>query len=184
MAEKSTIARPYAKAAFGLAFDQHSLAAWSDALAVAGQVAADERVRKLLVSPHLTTADLAELFIAIMEPTVRQHAGIDEQAGNFIRTLATNRRLGLLPEIRGIFEKLKSESENTADVTLTSAVPLDEELQRKYSSALRNRLRREVRLHTAIDPSLIGGAVLRAGDLVIDGSLRGRLERLNAEIGG
>jgi F-type H+-transporting ATPase subunit delta len=184
MAEKITIARPYAKALFELAFDEGKLAIWSDVLAVAAQVASDERVRRLLVSPHVTTSDMAELFTGIVGPIAQKLGEADQHVRNLLQTLAVNRRLGLVPEISQIFEKLKAESENTADVTVTSAVPLNDEQEKKYASVLRNRLRREVRLHKAVDPSLLGGAVLRADDLVIDGSLRGRLERLGAEVAG
>lgn len=178
MAEKSTIARPYAKALFEHALGQKKLGAWSGALARLASVASDERVRKLLVSPHVTPAELADLFIAI------GGEGMDEQGSNFVRTLAANRRLGFLPEIAAIFERLKAESENTVDVTVISAAPLDAEQQKKYAAALQKRLKREVRLHCEVDPTLLGGAILRADDLVIDGSLRGRLERLSAEVTG
>jgi F-type H+-transporting ATPase subunit delta len=178
MAEKSTIARPYAKALFELAFEQKALGAWSETLARFAEVVSDERVKPLLISPHVTPVELAELFIAIGGP------GLGEYGKNFVHTLATNRRLGFLPEIAAMFEKLKAESENTADVTVVSAAPLDAEQQRKYAAALEKRLKRDVRLHVEVDPKLLGGAVLRADDLVIDGSLRGRLARLAAEVTG
>lgn len=185
MAEKTTIARPYAKALFELAFDRGAMEAWSNVLAVAAQVAADERVRKLFVSPHLTVNDLTELFIAIIGPVVHKDRDIDEHARNFIRTLASNRRLALLPEIATIFARLKADSEDAVDVTVTSAVPLDGKLELSYGGALSKRLRKKiVRLHPEVDPTLLGGAILRANDLVIDGSLRGRLERLSAEVTG
>lgn len=178
MAEKNTIARPYAKALFELALAQKKLGAWSENLALLASVARDERVRKLLVSPHVTITELADLFIAI------GGKGLDEHGANFVRTLAASRRLGFLPEIAAIFEKLKAESENTADVTVISAAPLDAEQRKKYAAAMEKRLKREVRLHCEVDPTLLGGAILRADDLVIDGSLRGRLERLSAEVTG
>lgn len=178
MAEKRTIARPYAKALFELALEQNRLGPWSKALALLATVASDERVKKLLVSPHVTPAQLADFLIDI----AAEH--LDEHGRNFVRTLAANRRLGFLPEIAAIFEKLKAESENTADVTVISAAPLDAEQQRTYAAAMQKRLKREVRLHCEVDPTLLGGAILRADDLVIDGSLRGRLERLSAEVTG
>jgi F-type H+-transporting ATPase subunit delta len=178
MAEKSTIARPYAKALFELALGQKKLGAWAELLALFASVVSDERVKKLLISPHVTTAELAELFVAIGGER------LDEHGRNFVGTLAANRRLGFLPEIAAIFERLKAESENTADVRVISAAPLDAEQQRKYAAALQKRLKREVRLHCEVDPVLLGGAILRADDLVIDGSLRGRLERLAADVTG
>ncbi|HKZ74293.1 MAG TPA: F0F1 ATP synthase subunit delta, partial [Steroidobacteraceae bacterium] len=97
---------------------------------------------------------------------------------NFVVTLAENRRLGYLPEIAALFHELKDTAEGVADVTVVSAVPLDGEQQRTLAEALARKLKREVRLHLELDPSLLGGAVLRAGDLVIDGSLRARLNRI------
>jgi F-type H+-transporting ATPase subunit delta len=182
MAEKSTIARPYAKAVFELAFEQKKLAAWSEVLAAAAAIVADERVAKLLTSPRVTPAQLADFVIELVGQALKRNDGLDEQARNFMRTLAVNRRLGLLPEIVVAYERLRAESENSVDVTVTSAVPLDEQQRQQYAAALKKRLKREVRLHSAVDPKLLGGAVLRADDLVIDGSLRGRLERLSHEV--
>ena len=176
MAERITIARPYAKALFELALAHGKLDAWSQALALAAAVIGDDRVRKLLTSPHVTTEQLADLVIGICGDT------LDAEGKNFIRVLASNRRLGLLPEIAIIFEKLKAEAENAVDVTVTSAAPLNAEQQRQYASAMQKRLRRQVRLHCTVDPALLGGAILRADDLVIDGSLRGRLDRLANEL--
>jgi F-type H+-transporting ATPase subunit delta len=176
MAEKSTIARPYAKALFELALGQKKLDAWSEVLARAAVVVRDERVRPLLTSPHVTTDQLAQLVIDVVG------GKLDEDGRNFLRVLAQNRRLGFLPEIAAIYEKFKAEEENTLDVTVTSAVALDAALQKKFAAALKERLRRDVRLRSETDPSLLGGAILRADDLVIDGSLRGRLERLGAEL--
>ncbi len=93
-------------------------------------------------------------------------------------TLAENRRLGLLPEIAAQFEVLRAEIENVADVRIISAVQLNEAQQQRFAAALRKRLQRDVRLQCEVDPSLIGGAIVRAGDFVIDGSLKARLERL------
>jgi len=188
MAEKITIARPYAKALFELAFEHRQLPKWLDVLAVAAAVAEDQGIRRLLVSPHLTTSQHADLFIEILEQALARRGGLEPAAAeamrNFTRTLAANRRLALLPEIFTIFARLKAESENTMDVTVRSAVPLDDALQSQYAGALRKRLKREVRVKGEVDPSLLGGAVLQADDLVIDGSLRGRLERLSSEVSG
>ena len=178
MAEKSTVARPYAKALFELALERKRLGAWSEALALVAAVASDERVKKLLTSPHVTIEQLADLFIGIAG------SKLDEAGRNFIRVLAANRRLDFLPEITAIYEKLKAAEENTVDVTVTSAVTLDREQQQKFSQAMSARLKRDVRLHCEVDSTLLGGAVLRADDLVIDGSLRGQLERLSAELTG
>ena len=178
MADKSTIARPYAKAAFEEARDHGRLGPWSEALRTAAAVVRDSRVEALLGNPRVTPEELATLVIEIAGPQ------LDEEGRNFVRTLAGNRRLPLLPEIAALFDELKSEAEGVVDVTVTSAAPLDDSQRGKLAAALQRRLGRSVHLQCATDPTLIGGAVLRAGDLVIDGSLRGRLERIAYALAG
>ena len=176
MAERLTIARPYARAAFEEARAEQRLNPWSQALHVAAEVVRDARVHPLLGNPHVTPAELAQLVIDIAAGQLGAHGE------NFVRTLAANRRLGYLPEIAALFDTLKDDAEGVADVTLTSATALDEAQRRKVAAALEQRLRRKVRLHCEVDPALIGGALLRSGDLVIDGSLRTRLERIAYEL--
>lgn len=176
MADKSTIARPYAKAAFEEARDRKRLGPWSEALRTEAAVISDSRVEALLGNPRVTPEELAALVIDIAG------AQLDDEGRNFVRTLADNRRLSLLPEIATRFDELKSEAEGVVDVAVTSAAPLDDSQLGKLAAALERRLGRSVRLQCATDPALIGGAVLRAGDLVIDGSLRGRLERIAYEL--
>ena len=178
MADKSTIARPYAKAAFEEARDHGRLGPWAEALRTAAAVVRDSRVEALLGNPRVTPEELATLVIEIAGPQ------LDEEGRNFVRTLAGNRRLPLLPEIAALFDELKSEAEGVVDVTVTSAAPLDDSQRGKLAAALQRRLGRSVHLQCATDPTLIGGAVLRAGDLVIDGSLRGRLERIAYALAG
>jgi F-type H+-transporting ATPase subunit delta len=177
VAERATIARPYAKAAFQYARDANAYAAWSQGLQSAGEIVADPRVAELTKSPALTSADLADLIIDVARPK------LDAGMQNFVRVLAENHRLLLLPEISAHYEQLRSAVENTADVEVISAVPLDEHQAQKLKAALSTRLKREVRMRTSVDSTLLGGAVVRAGDLVIDGSLKGRLERLATELG-
>jgi|SRR6185437_611969 len=172
MADKSTIARPYAKAAFEEARDRKRLGPWSDALRTAAAVIGDSRVGDLLGNPRVTPEELAALVSGITG------SQLDDEGRNFVRTLADNRRLALLPEISARFDELKGEAEGVIDVTVTSAAPLDDSERDKLAAALERRLRRSVRLTCVTDPALIGGAVLRAGDLVIDGSLRAQLERI------
>lgn len=176
MADKSTIARPYARAAFEEAKANNRLGPWSEALRLGAAVVQDERVQKLLGNPHVTPKQLAELVLEIAGPQ------LDEPGRNFVQTLADNHRLAYLPEIAEIFDELKDAEEGIVDVTVTSAAPLDDEQRRTLADALARKLKREVRLHCDIDKSLIGGAVLRAGDLVIDGSLRSRLDRIAYEL--
>jgi F-type H+-transporting ATPase subunit delta len=132
----------------------------------------------LLTNPRVTAADLAGLVIEVLG------GALDDEGRNFVKVLAANRRLGYLPEIAAIFAHLKSEAERAVDVTVTSAVELSADQQSKLAAAVEKRLSRTVRLHLKLDPSLIGGAVLRADDLVIDGSLKGRLDRLEHELAG
>jgi F-type H+-transporting ATPase subunit delta len=172
MADRLTIARPYARAAFEEAHEQQRLGAWSESLNAAAQVVQDPRVQTLLGNPHVTPQQLAQFVTGI--------AGLKlgEQGANFVGTLAENHRLQFLPEIATLFDTFKDAAEGVADVTLTSAAVLDAEQRSKLSAALAKRLKRQVRLHCEVDPTLIGGAVLHAGDLVIDGSLSTRLEHL------
>ena len=134
------------------------------------------RVVDLLGNPHVTPQQLAQLFIDIGGP------GLGEPGANFVRTLAENGRLAYLPEIASLFAGMKDQAQGVADVTVTSAAALDSAQQQKLSAALEKRLKRKVRLHTQIDPELIGGAVIRSGDLVIDGALSTRLARIAYEL--
>jgi F-type H+-transporting ATPase subunit delta len=176
MAERTTTARPYAKAIFALARKGNTLAETSASLLRAATVVADPRVHALLGSPHVTAAQLAEFVIGVTG------AGLDEYGRNFITLLAQNRRLGFLPEIAALFEQMKAEVENAVDVEVVSATALSSDQESRYVAALQKKLGRSVRLHTKVDDSLLGGAVLKAGDLVIDGSIKGRLERLAIEM--
>jgi F-type H+-transporting ATPase subunit delta len=172
MADRSTIARPYARAAFSEASGDKRLGHWADALARSASVVQDARVQALLGDPLVTPARLAEFIIDLSGDN------LDQDVKNFLQTLAENRRLRVLPEIAAIFNELKDAEEGIVDVTVTSAASLDQQQQLTLTEALSRRLKRQVRLHCATDPSLIGGAVIRAGDLVIDGSLRARLDRI------
>jgi len=176
MADKSTIARPYARAAFEEARERKRLEPWSQALHAAAAVVADPRVVALLGNPRVTPEELAQLVSGIAG------SKLGEEGGNFVRTLAANRRLAVLPQIAARFDELKDAAEGVADVTVTSAAPLDAGQRKTLAAALEKRLKRTVRLHFATDAALIGGAVVRSGDLVIDGSLRTRLERIAYEL--
>jgi F-type H+-transporting ATPase subunit delta len=176
MADKITIARPYARAAFEEARAHEGLGPWSDALKVAAEVVQDPRVESLLGNPHVTPEELATLVTSIAGSKLGEHGA------NFVSTLAANRRLRFLPQISTRFDELKDSAEGVADVTVTSAAALDEAQRSKLAAALEQRLKRKVRLHCDIDPTLIGGAVVRAGDLVIDGSVSARLNRIAYEL--
>lgn len=182
MADNGTIARPYAQAVFELASEGGSLDAWSAALASARALLADGQVARFLGSPALKEEQklefLTDLFGAAGK-TASLLAGGDTKGSNFLKLLLENGRVNVLPEISEHFEILKAEVENTVDVVVTAATPLSEAQKKAMTDALTKRLGREVRLETEIDENLIGGAVIRAGDVVIDGSLRSRLSGLS-----
>jgi F-type H+-transporting ATPase subunit delta len=176
VAERATIARPYAKAAFEYARAGGAFAAWSQGLKAATEIVADPHVAALSKNPASTSADLAALVTGVAG------AKLDAGMQNFVQVLAENHRLLLLPEISAHYEEMRSAAENTVDVEVISAVPLDAGQKEKLSAALSQRLKSKVRMQNSVDPALLGGAVVRAGDLVIDGSLKGRLQRLTTEL--
>ncbi len=172
MAEQATLARPYARASFEHAREHGRLAAWGDVLARAGLTVADPRVAALIGNPHVGGDELISMIGDIAG------ASADQKASNFLRLVADNGRLELLPEIASQFAALRAEVENTVDVTVTSAMPLTAEQTARLTETMTGRLQKTVRVHEVVDPTLLGGAVVQAGDFVVDGSLRGRVERL------
>ncbi|QIL19737.1 F0F1 ATP synthase subunit delta [Thermomonas sp. HDW16] len=173
MSQALTLARPYARAAFSLARDAGALPAWSDALAFAARVAADPQVADLLGNPKLTQADAATLLAP---------EGANELFGNFLGLLFENRRLSLLPEIAGLYDELRFEAERVVKAKITSAVALPASELETIKAALKKRFGREVEIETSVDAGLIGGAVIDAGDVVIDGSVKGKLGRLETAL--
>jgi F-type H+-transporting ATPase subunit delta len=178
VAERATIARPYAKAAFDYAREAKAFDPWSQGLEAAAAIVADPRVAAVTKSPQWTEANLVALITEVAQPK------LDAGMQNFVRLLAENHRLLLLGEIAAQFATLRSAAENTVDVEVVSAVALDPAQREKLAAALSTRLKRRVRMENSVDSALLGGAVIRAGDLVIDGSLKGRLERLGTELAG
>ncbi len=180
MADKNTIARPYAQALFELAQSSGELVEWSGTLDIARQLLADGQVVEYLSNPELTEARRFEFLTGLFDSGGADLlAGRDIRGTNFLKLLLEYGRVAVVPEIATQFEALKAEVENIVDVMVTSASPLTSEQQQRIVSALRERLGRDIKLETAIDTKLIGGAVIRAGDVVIDGSLRARLEGLS-----
>jgi F-type H+-transporting ATPase subunit delta len=176
MAERATIARPYGKAAFAWASESGRVAEWSAWLATARSVVESEEFQKLERSPGVTTADLAGLVTGICG------AALDGHGKAFVAVLAENGRLDFLPEIAARFEELKAEEQNETEAEVVSATELDAAQTERLAAALAKRLQRRVRLHCSVDPTLVGGAIVRSGDLLIDGSLKGRLARLQTEL--
>ncbi|MGY4515139.1 F0F1 ATP synthase subunit delta [Lysobacter sp. HA18] len=173
MSQALTLARPYARAAFNAARDDGRVTAWSQALAFAARVAADPQAQAVLKHPQLTS-DNASSLLAI--------DGADASVQRFVTMLADNRRLELLPEIAGLFEQLRAEAERVVKARVTSASQLSDAELAAIRDGLKRRFGREVELESAIDTSLIGGAVIDAGDVVIDGSVKGKLERLQSAL--
>ncbi len=173
MSQSMTLARPYARAAFASARADNAMTAWTDALGFAARIAADPQVAMLLGNPKLTAASAAQL-LSPQEP--------DANFGRFLALLADNGRLLLVPEIAGLYEQLRAEAERVVKATVTSATLLPPAELDTIKAALRRRFGRDVDVDTAVDERLIGGAVIVAGDVVIDGSLRGKLERLQSAL--
>lgn len=171
MSEFITVARPYAKAAFDYAVETQAIEQWQSMLLFAAEVARNEDVSNLL-SGGLSSEESANLLITLCGEQ------LDESGKNFIRIVAENRRLAALPEVLNQFVIFKTEHEGIVDVEVVAFNELSETQKSAISEAMQKRLSRKVRLHCTIDSSIMGGIVIRAGDLVIDSSIRGRLNRL------
>ena len=172
MAELTTVARPYAKAAFQFADENSALAEWSVMLNFAAAVSQDETVAQFLANPKITADQKGDGFLKLCSDK------LNPAATNFVTLLAQNKRLSALPEISVLFEALKSQKEQSVDVEITSAHPLTAEQTNKLADSLKKKLGREVNVTTVVDDNMLGGAIIRAGDLVIDGSVRGKLAKL------
>ncbi|NOY62965.1 MAG: F0F1 ATP synthase subunit delta [Gammaproteobacteria bacterium] len=172
MAEKRTLARPYAQAAFDWASAAGNMAAWSDALELLSIIASDEKVKALFGNPRVSKEELVSLFCDIAGEQ------LDDAGRNFVKVLADAARLNVLPEIAAHYERYRSQAERSVEAEITSAFRVTKTQQEKIAKALKARLGCDVSLKCTIDKSLIGGAIIRAGDMVIDGSARGQLGRL------
>ena len=172
MAELSTLARPYAKAAFEYARDKNQLSQWSEQLATAAAVTLDGTMESVLNDPALTTEQQAQTLNDVCGDSV------GAEARNFIAIVASNKRLALLPQIHSLFVQYKANQEKTVDVEVVSAFDLADATRDKLADVLSKKLEREVKVSTSTDSDLLGGVLIRAGDLVIDGSVRGRLNKL------
>jgi F-type H+-transporting ATPase subunit delta len=172
MTEHTTIARPYAKAAFELAQRDEGLAAWSRTLDSLATVVSEPAVSTLIGNPRVDREQLVDLLLSCGgEP-------LQEEARSLVRVMAEAGRLPLLPAVAALFEVMRADAEGRMEAQVVSARPLSPAQKRKISDALKERFHREVKLRCKTDRSLIGGAVIHAGDLVIDGSVQGQLARL------
>ena len=172
MAELSTLARPYAKAAFEYANEKGAVGQWAGMLSLLAGLSEFDAVAELIRAPDQTPAEKAEQLIAICGD------GLNAEGANFLRNLADNRRLPLLPEIQIQFNAFQAEQDKTLDVDVLAARTMDQAQQDRLAAALQQRLQRTINIKVSVDATLIGGAVIRAGDTIIDGSVSGRLARL------
>lgn len=174
MSSPSTLARPYARAAFETAQGANALASWQNALVFSALVAEEPAARRLLGHPAVEDTELVSLFMP--------KDGAPEAFEAFLTVLAENQRLGVLPEIAEQFTTLKDQAEQTLSVTVESAQPLSDEYRHQLERALARRFGKNIEMDVKVDESMLGGAVIRAGDTVIDGSVRGKLARMAAAL--
>lgn len=172
MAELTTLARPYAKAVFAEASEKGSLDVWSSDLETLSSFVSNAEMEVLLAHPSLTADQQAQALLDVCGDK------LGATADKLVSVLAENKRLALLPEIAALYEEMKAQLQNTVEVVITSAQALSGEQADKLAEALKARLNSEVRLTSEVDESLIGGAIIRAGDLVIDGTVSGKLSKL------
>jgi F-type H+-transporting ATPase subunit delta len=172
MAERTTVARPYADAAFELAREGNALPRWSEMLKFAEAIATDPQMIDALLSPKLDAGDKTSLFLSIAGDRLA------EEMRSFVRVLIEADRIELLPEIRVLFESLRNEAEGVAKATIETALPLSDAQLAEITGALSKRLGKRIETSTSINPALIGGARIAVGDTVIDGSVRGKLEQM------
>ncbi len=176
MSDLVTAARPYARAILELGDSEKAQAKWSKQLQFMAAASLDPELHKLVTDPRLTKQEVADLF------TTACGDDIDEQGKNLIKLLAENGRLTILPELSMLYDKLRADAQGTVEAEVYSARRLSKEQRLTLEEALKKRLGREVKITSHVDKSLLGGALIRAGDLVIDGSLKGRIEKLNAAL--
>ncbi len=176
MAELATLARPYASAAFDIAKDQNQLDRWSDVLRLLTQTIQVSEVRQLIESPVHSPARKALGLTDLLGDQ------LTDSMRRFIQVLADNRRLELIPQVREAFEVRLEEERRTLAVEVTAAVELSDSERQRFEDALRRRFERDINLSSIVDPSVLGGALIRAGDTVLDGTVRGKLEKLRAHM--
>lgn len=184
MADFSTVARPYAKAVFAIAKDSNELGVWSDALHGVAALVSDAGAKAVLARPSMRAQQRADFLRSMLAGTAVAGVLDSEHGKNLLAILSENGRLAALPEIAVQFDKLKALAENKVKVTLVSASTADAAQVEKISQALQRRLGRAVELAVEVDPALVGGAIVRADDMVIDGSVRSRLQRLAGSLIG
>ena len=177
MSDFETAARPYAKAIFQLASTEGNLQGWGDSLQVAGVIASDADMQAMFELPSMLSKQQCELFLSVMSG-VKNAPEVSVDFKNLVALLAENNRLAVLPSITTTFETLKQEAEGRIEVQVRTARKLSAEQQDAMAKSLAKKLGKEISVTTEIDESLIAGAIIQAGDMVIDGSAKGRLDKL------
>ncbi|KTC64860.1 ATP synthase F1 subunit delta (plasmid) [Legionella adelaidensis] len=181
MSDNTTIARPYAKAVFEYAENAKQLSAWSGILQNLADITQNPDIREFIENPATSKQQQIKLVSELLAK-LNKESSANEAVGNFIQMLAQNKRLPILTDISVQFEILRAEQEKTMAVTVISFSPLSASQEKNLTDSLQKRLQRKVSLDISIDPALLGGAVIYAGDLVIDGSVRGRLNKLESDL--
>ncbi|MFD1382929.1 F0F1 ATP synthase subunit delta [Rhodanobacter aciditrophus] len=172
MAELKTVARPYAKAAFEVAREQGQVAEWANMLSILATATTEPKLKNALQNPAFSAQEKATALADVCSEV------ITEQGKSYLLSLAYNKRLTLIPAIAELFEQFKLNYEKAVDVVVTSAFPMTTEQEQTLAASLGKKLDRNVNLTSETDASLIGGVVIRTGDLIIDGSVRGKLAKL------
>jgi F-type H+-transporting ATPase subunit delta len=172
MSELTTVARPYARATFELAVDNNNIDAWSEMLFFAAEVVANPTIAAMLTGTK-TTQELADVLIDVCADR------LDKSGQNLINIMAENERLSVLPIVAELYAELVTAHNKEVDVTVVSAYALSKKQKEELSKSLEKRLARKVNLNCSIDKSLIAGMVITAGDLVIDSTAIGQLNRLS-----
>jgi len=178
MAEASTLARPYAQAIFNLALADNTLKAWSDKLTLLKEVSANESIIEIISNPNVSTEQVIDLFADICKEE------LDEQGINFLKVAAENGRLELLPQITDSYKAMCAEQEGSIEAQVISAYAVNATQKKSIAVALKNKFGREVTITTKTDKSLLGGVIIRAGDIVIDGSVKTQLEKITHSLLG
>jgi F-type H+-transporting ATPase subunit delta len=172
VAELSTIARPYAEALFKLAKQGNSFADWSKMLEFTSAIAADQGMQGLIADPNLQSADLEKTFLSVCE------GQLNDDGKRMVRVLIDNNRLAILPAIRDQYELLKAKEQGEVEARVETAMPLNDTQVSELVKMLKTRFKKEVRAVVTVNASLIGGVKVTVGDVVIDASVRGRLDQM------
>lgn len=178
MYQTETIARPYAKAAFEFALKQDKLDLWANLLQNAALIAANQQIKNALINPNITADDILEMFLVVLDNK------IDKFGKNFLSLLAHYHRLGVLPEIAALFKQLCDSHNETIEVKIISAFELMPKQKSALIKILEKKLQCKVKVACEIDENILGGAIIKAKDLVIDGSGRKILSQLHTYLRG